>query len=54
MVRGQVSKAMADQLTTASQLRFKAYIGRISDNDMYLLENAMLFQLGIDAKGGRP
>ena len=46
-LRGQTNKAIANQLQTASKLRFKAFIARISDSDMKLLERAILLQLGI-------
>ena len=52
-VRGRTSKAMADQLNTASKLRFKAFIGRLSDSDVRLIEKAILLQLGI-AQGKHP
>ena len=45
---------MADQLTTTSKLRFKAFIGQITDQDLQLIERAILLQLGITLKGARP
>ena len=50
-VRGQLSKAMADQLTTASKLRFHNRIGVLSAQDMKLIEKTVLLQLGISPRG---
>ena len=52
-VRGQMSKAMADQLTVASKLRFKAFIGRIADDEMKLIERSILLQMGIGTSVGQ-
>ena len=49
-LNGVQSKAMADQLTTASVLRFKGLIGSISDKDMSGVERAVLFQLGLHTR----
>ena len=38
---------MPDQLTTASKLRFKARLGRLSDNDLKKVISAVLFQLDV-------
>ncbi len=46
-LNGKKSKAMADQLTTASKLRFKSRIGAVSPEEMGLIERAILVQLGI-------
>ena len=46
-IRGKFSKAMADQLTTASRKRFRSRIGRLSKEDLEQVEYAILFQLGI-------
>jgi mRNA interferase MazF len=46
MLKGQKRKAMADQLTTVSKLRVGDRIGRISDDDMQLVEEAIRVQLG--------
>ncbi len=46
-LNGQTRKAMADQLTTASKLRFKKVIGTLSPEDMDRVERAILIQLGI-------
>ena len=44
-VRGKRSKAMADQLTTASKSRFRNLAGRISTGDMDLVEQCIKVQL---------
>jgi mRNA interferase MazF len=41
-------KAMADQLTTASKLRFGRKIGTLSRDDLRRVEAAVLVQLDID------
>ena len=46
-LNGQTRKAMADQLTTVSKLRFKKVIGTLSPEDMDRVERAILIQLGI-------
>jgi mRNA interferase MazF len=46
-LNGQTRKAMADQLTTVSKLRFKKVIGTLSPADMDRVERAILIQLGI-------
>lgn len=46
-LNGQTRKAMADQITTASKLRFKTIIGRLSAEDMSRVERVILVQLGI-------
>lgn len=46
-LNGQTRKAMADQLTTASKLRFKKIIGSLSPEDMVRIERVILVQLGI-------
>ena len=46
-LNGQTRKAMADQLTTTSKLRFKKVIGTLSPEDMDRVERAILIQLGI-------
>jgi mRNA interferase MazF len=47
-LNGQTRKAMADQLTTASKLRFKRQVGSLSAEDMAHVERAILLQLGIE------
>jgi mRNA interferase MazF len=44
---GHESKAMADQLTTASKMRFTNRVGIISIEDMQLVEKAIKVQLGL-------
>jgi mRNA interferase MazF len=41
------SKAMADRLATVSKKRLSERIGRVSVQEMALIERAMLIQLGI-------
>ena len=45
-VNGQPSKAMADQITTASKQRLRNKLGSLTSNDMASVESAMLTQLG--------
>lgn len=40
-------KALADQLTTASKLRLRERLGRLSTSDMQALEHAICIQLGL-------
>jgi mRNA interferase MazF len=47
MLNGQKRKAMADQLTTVSMLRVGERMGRIADDDMHLVEEAIRVQLGL-------
>ncbi len=47
-VNNEMRKAMADQLTTASKLRFRKRICTLSKDDMGKVEAAVLLQLGID------
>jgi mRNA interferase MazF len=46
-VNGQPSKAMADQITTASKQRLRNKLGSLTSNDMASVESAMLTQLGV-------
>ena len=46
-LRGQTSKAVADQQSTASKLRFKTRIGALAAADLALIEKTILLQLGI-------
>jgi|SRR5215207_5118432 len=46
-VGGNRRKALADQLTTASKLRFGGKIGSLSREDMEAVEQAMRIQLGL-------
>jgi mRNA interferase MazF len=47
MVDGQESKAMADQLTTASKERLVNKLGTISEDDLKSIERVIKIQLGI-------
>ncbi|MCP4425981.1 MAG: type II toxin-antitoxin system PemK/MazF family toxin [Chloroflexi bacterium] len=46
-IDGRQSKAMADQLTTASKLRLLNYVGKLTRNEMRLVEQAIKVQLGL-------
>src|SRR5947199_10846319 len=46
-IKGKISKAMADQLTTVSKLRLLRRAGKLTVTDMLSVENAILVQLGI-------
>src|SRR5437870_4267653 len=46
-LQGQQSKAMADQLTTVSKTRLRNRIGRLSDADMQMVEQAVKVQLAL-------
>ena len=45
MVRGKQHKAMADQLTTVSKTRLDNRLGRLSDEDLRAVEQAIRVQL---------
>lgn len=47
MIDGQESKAMADQLTTASKERLTNQLGVISPRDVKAIERVIKIQLGI-------
>ncbi len=47
MIDGQESKAMADQLTTASKERLTNQLGVISPGDVKAIERVIKIQLGI-------
>ena len=47
MVNGKKSKAMADQITTASKERFKGILGTVSQDGLKAIEKAVKIQLGI-------
>jgi len=49
-VRGEKRKAMADQLTTASKLRFGNRLAVLSAVDMARVEEAIATQLGLHLK----
>lgn len=46
-VEGRDSKAMADQIATASKERLRDPIGSLSPGDLRAVENAILIHLGI-------
>ena len=46
-LNGEQRKAMGNQIMTVSKLRFSNQIGRLSDDDMRLVENAIRVQLGL-------
>jgi len=46
-LNGERRKVMGDQLTTASKLRLKSRIGRLSVADMVEVERAIRVQLGL-------
>jgi mRNA interferase MazF len=47
LLDGRESKAMADQLATVSKLRLFKLAGRLSQDDMHRIENAIRIQLGL-------
>lgn len=47
MLQGKESKAMADQIMTASKLRLKSCLGKLTDQEMTNLERVIKVQLGI-------
>jgi mRNA interferase MazF len=47
ILKRKKSKAMADQLTTASKRRLVGKIGRLSSSDLKKVEEAVLIQLGV-------
>jgi|SRR5271170_1174837 len=46
-INGEQSKAMADQIMTASKQRLKNKLGTLSRADMMAVENAVLLQIGM-------
>lgn len=46
-IGGRESRALADQLFTASKLRFKGRLGRLSEDDMLGVEDAVRVQLAL-------
>lgn len=44
-VNGKSGKAMADQLTTVSKSRFKQKMGRVTDKELFAIEQAIKLQL---------
>ena len=47
MLEGKKAKALADQLTTVSKLRFVNMIGKLSDSDLRAVESAVKRQLDL-------
>jgi mRNA interferase MazF len=50
MIGNRISKAMADQIATASRERFAARIGRVSDKEMRMVDDAIRTQLGLSSE----
>lgn len=46
-IKGQMSKAAADQIATVSKQRLKKFIGLLDVPDMEAVENAINIQLGL-------
>jgi len=46
-LEGKKAKALADQLTTVSKLRFSNIIGKLSDADLLAVESAVKIQLAL-------
>jgi mRNA interferase MazF len=46
-LEGRQAKALADQLTTVSKLRFANLIGKLSDSDIRAVESAVIRQLDL-------
>lgn len=46
-INGELRKAMADQLTTASKERLRSKLGTVAASDMALVERAILLHQGI-------
>ena len=47
MIEGKKAKALADQLTTVSKLRFVNMIGKLSESDLRAVESAVKRQLDL-------
>lgn len=47
MVQGKKAKALADQLTTVSKLRFSNMIDKLSDSDIRAVESVVRRHLGL-------
>ena len=47
MLNGQERKALANQLTTAAKLRLSSLLGKLSDEDLLKVENAIRIQLSL-------
>lgn len=50
-VSGRSMKAMSDQLTTVSELRFSNLFGRLSPSDLKRVERAVMLQMGLPHAG---
>ena len=46
-LNGERRKAMADQIATASKMRLRSRLGRLSDDDVAAVERAIRVQLGL-------
>lgn len=46
-LKGQSSKACADQIATVSKKRFQKFIGELNGDDMEAVEHAIYVQLGL-------
>lgn len=46
-LEGKKARALADQLTTVSKLRFRSIIGKLSDSDLLAVESAVKRQLDL-------
>ncbi|HET7042868.1 MAG TPA: type II toxin-antitoxin system PemK/MazF family toxin, partial [Gemmatimonadales bacterium] len=53
-LEGQQRKAMADQLATASKSRLLQRIGRLSEDDVEKVEQAIKVQLGLSSSFSEP
>ena len=47
ILKGQPSKALADQIATVSKLRIKQCIARVTDKEMQAVESIVCLQLGL-------
>lgn len=50
-VKGRTSKAMADQVTTASKERLTNRFGRLTPNDLRAVDRVLALQLGLELAG---
>ncbi|MEX0853437.1 MAG: type II toxin-antitoxin system PemK/MazF family toxin [Bauldia sp.] len=46
-LKGEPRKAMADQLTTVSEVRLREWVGKLSPDDMAAVERAVRVQLAL-------
>ncbi|MEA2872505.1 MAG: PemK-like, MazF-like toxin of type toxin-antitoxin system, partial [Hyphomicrobiales bacterium] len=46
-IAGRPNKAMADQISTADKRRLRERIGRVTDNEMEAIEEAIRTQLAL-------